>query len=73
MFLDDLKGFIDAEVWNDEADIESVVGAFGMTYDEYYQAVEAVQYHLQGNVVDCQHCRLYRRHSVFSIYILRHL
>ena len=52
IFLDDLKGFIDAEVWNDESDIESVVGAFGMTYDEYYQAVEAVQYHLQGNVVD---------------------
>lgn len=53
-----MKGFIDAEVWNDESDIESVVGAFWMTYDEYYQAVEAVQYHLQGYVADCLHCRL---------------
>ena len=50
MFLDDLKGFIDAKVWNKESDIESVVGAFWMTYDEYHEAVEAVQYHLQGNV-----------------------
>ena len=46
-----MKGFINAKVWNNESDIESVVGAFWMTYDEYYKAVEAVQYHLQGKVV----------------------
>jgi len=45
-----LKGFINAKVWNNESDIKSVVGAFWMTYDEYYEAVEAVHYHLQGNV-----------------------
>ena len=51
LFLDDLEGLINAKVWNKESDIESVVGAFWMTYDEYNDAVEAVQYHLQGKVV----------------------
>ena len=67
-----MTGFIDAKVWNNESDIEDVVGAFWMTYDEYYEAVEAVQYHLQGNVVDISYYKYFSlRYFEIIICILR--